>query len=168
LSRLRKFVVLFLVVLVVLVSVVGVVWYIASGSTEDDSLEFPPERGPVPEPYKITFSSMNLEVVQGESGSINITVTSVVHQVEANMIFSWYLGTYQNQSWSSTDTSPLDVTFDPNQLSLKISEPKTTVMTINVAEDAPSGTYRIYLEPSTTAGTSGYDATIGVWITVIP
>jgi hypothetical protein len=168
---LDKILVLLLVALVFTVSIFGLILNYASNLEIDESQSESwtgPERSPEPEPYNITLSSRNLEVVQGKSAILTLYVTSVVHETDATMIFSWYLGTYQNQSWSSTESSPFEVTFNPNQLILEYMEPRTTVMTISVVDDASLGVYRINLEPSASTGTSSFSANLPIWVTVIP
>jgi len=166
----RKFVVLFLL-LVIFASLVGIVWYFATDFEEipiTSEPETEPERRPEPEPYNVTLSLKNFEAIQGESFSINLYMTSLVHESDATTNFSWYLKTYQDQSWSSTEPVPLEITFNPNQPILKYKEPKTIVITINSAKDAPLGEYRVILDVSASAVGSNYSTNRNILITIIP
>jgi parallel beta-helix repeat protein len=170
-SELDKIFALLLIALIVLVSIIGVVWYHTSNVEEGPSPfepSFPPEHGPVPEPFNCTLSINEFAVVQGESFSITLYMTSLVSKTDATTSFSWYLGDYQDEPWSPTKPVPLEIIFDPNQPILKYNETKTIIITINSAEDAPLGKYRINLELNASPDGSSFHGYRNLWITIIP
>ena len=169
-SDLDKIFVLLIIALIFLVSIIGVVWYFSPEFEAQIPSEpiFVPEHGPIPEPFNFTLSSKEFEVAQGKSISINLYATSPVHETDATTNFSWYLRDYQNQSWPSTEPVPLEIVFDPNQAILKYKEPKTIVMTIKTADDAPLGEYRVNLELFASVNGSNFRGYRNIWITVIP
>jgi outer membrane protein assembly factor BamB len=170
-SELDKIFIMLAIALIVMISVIGVALHYTSNSEEvlsPSEPSFLPEHGPVPERFNFTLSSNELEIVQGESFSITLYMTSLVSDSDATTNFSWYLGDYQNQSWSSTEPVPLEIIFDPNQSILKYNETKTTIITINSAEDAPLGEYRVNLELNASTVGSSFHGNRNLWITIIP
>ena len=157
-SELDKIFIMLAIALIFLISIVGVVWHYTSNSEDGSSPSDPsflPHHGPEPERFNFTLSLNKFEIVQGESFSITLHMTSLVSESDATTNFSWYLGEYQNQSWPSTEPVPLEIIFDPNQTILKYNETRNTIITINSAKDAPLGEYRVNLElNASTVGSS--------------
>ena len=169
-SELDKIFVLLLIGLGLSVSIIGVVWYLAPdlGEISPQSEPIPePDRKPVPIPYEFDSFSEYFEVIQGKSVSKDFNVTSVVHEMDATMKFFWNLRTYQDQSWSSTEPVPLEITFNPNQPILKYQEPKIITITITSADNAPLGEYKVIFNISA-SGPSNFSFEGPWWITVIP
>ena len=172
-SELDKIFALLLIALAFSVSIIGVLWYHAS-SLEEVPLPSEPETepyrgsGPEPEPYNVTLSPNNFEVTQGESFNTNLYLTSLVHETDATTTFSWFLIDYKDQPWPSTQSVPLEIIFNPNQPILKYHKPKTILITINSAEDAPLGEYRVNLELSASVVGSNFHTNRNLLITLIP
>jgi hypothetical protein len=169
-----KILVLLLIALAFTVSIFGAILYYAPGLEEDSAplvpyREPPVRSGPVPQPYNVTFSSEEIEVVQGESSSIKMYITSLgVYTTDETAKFSWNLYTYQGESWDSSKPVPLEIIFNPNQLISNYREPETIILTIKSAKEAPLGEYRVSLDVSISSVEHSFGAHNSLLITVIP
>jgi hypothetical protein len=80
-SELDKIFIMLAIALIVLISVIGVALHYTSNSEEvlsPSEPSFVPEHGPEPERFNFTLSSNEFEIVQGESFSITLYLTSLV------------------------------------------------------------------------------------------
>lgn len=116
--------------------------------------------------------SGSLNVAQGESITINVTLTSCSNQTEFTIPFYLAIGAFQNQPlkpgykiiatppppyssqlpWpaghidQSSEPNPFSATFDSNPMVLKPNESKTTILRIQAAENATLGAYSMVVE----------------------
>jgi hypothetical protein len=114
----------------------------------------------------------SLYVAQGESITINLTLTSYSDQTEFTIPLYLAIGAFQNQPlgsgykiialppapyssqlpWpaghidNSSDPKPFTATFDSNPTALKPNESRTTALTIRAAENATLGAYSMVVE----------------------
>jgi hypothetical protein len=95
-------------------------------------------------PYEINLSNWEIEIGQGESTTINITLT-LIYTEEATASCSLELGAYNNTPVGANYPLPFEVVFEPEQLLLKQQEPKTVILTLTADDDAPFGLYTIFI-----------------------
>jgi hypothetical protein len=91
--------------------------------------------------------SGNLNTTQGGVTSVNVTLTSL-NMSETTIPLSLVLQAYDNNPLdSSTDKKALfSSTFSLNPIVLPSNETKTSVLTLHVAKEAPTGKYTFLVE----------------------
>ncbi|MEM2110889.1 MAG: hypothetical protein QXX08_03315 [Candidatus Bathyarchaeia archaeon] len=88
----------------------------------------------------------NISATQGGSCQINITLSSKSDKNEFTIPLKLVLARYMGAKSIDQAEKTLSWIFNPNPVVLKPKETKSTVLTINVAEDAPSGEYIFLIE----------------------
>jgi hypothetical protein len=112
----------------------------------------------------------SLNIAQGDSININVTLTSYSNQMELIIPLYLAIGAFQNQRlnsgyiviatpsgpyssqlpWSDVDQStaykPFAATFDPNPLIMQLNESKTAVLVIRATENTALGVYSIIVQ----------------------
>jgi hypothetical protein len=112
-------------------------------------------------PYDINLSNWDIEIGQGESATINITLT-LIYTEEAATSCSLELGAYNNTPVGPNYLFPFEVNFEPEQVLLKQQEPKSVFLTLTADDDAPSGLYTATI--GATDGDKGIGATLMITV----
>ena len=110
-------------------------------------------------PYGINLSNWEIEIGQGDSTTINITLT-LIYTEEATASCSLELGAYNNTPVGANYPLPFEVVFEPEQLLLKQQEPKTVILTLTADDDAPLGLYTTFI--GATDGDKGISASLKI------
>jgi hypothetical protein len=116
-----------------------------------------PEPSPTPTPYvypylkptpsySIGLSQWEVNVTQGETLHIVVTITSFLDKV-IKFTPEVQLAGYGNAAWDPSKDSHkvYNATFSQEQLVLKPFGNATTILTVNIAQDAPLGRYLFYV-----------------------
>lgn len=116
------------------------------------SFPSPPERGDViyhtPPLVDANLSSWGDNVTQGSTLQVNVTLISRTDQELTIPIENLTLAGFNNTAWDNSipQNKLFNYTFSTNQLVLQPHESKTTVLTLEIAEDAPLVQYLFYIE----------------------
>ncbi len=101
-------------------------------------------------PFVIShFSPQNLTVAQGATFQINMTSDSLVDEGLQMKFENISVMTFNNSDWNSALPPQEDVfncTFTPNPLILEPHGTNSSIITVELAEDAPTGRYRFLVE----------------------
>jgi DNA-binding HxlR family transcriptional regulator len=96
---------------------------------------------PVLPTTEFILSQYSVNLTQGGQVNIDITVKSLENQATTKSIGITLLG-YNNAAWSSGDPQRIfNATFTTNPLFLGPQESKSTIMKLQIADDAPLGRY---------------------------
>lgn len=129
---------------------------------------------PLPPPGRVDLSPLpsldaNLSVHQGELFAVNATVHSYPNQTDLTVKLSLTVESFRNRSRLAFNLSaspsssgdswvwpehPFDITIEPNPVVLEPDGEALSVLTIRVAEDAPTGLYSLYLRVKTSVPSS--------------
>ena len=139
---------------------------------------FSPSNAPVGTPIPLLMSSISslgkedMNVSQGSALQINVTLTSRAdYELTVTLENLTLNGVNNSSDYTSWDTSipqnkVLNYTFSINQLVLQPHGSKSTVLTVNIAEDAPLGQYALTVELGNAQVT--YVGGIGLTVRVTP
>jgi len=122
----------------------------------------------IPNDYYPTFSSNvypsnMINATQGSSCQVNLTLTSLNTKTtvpiqnldltvyNSTIDYKTFIGTDDNSRYSLLQERYFTYSFSPNELTLQSHMSNSTILTINIAKDAPSGqyTFNITLGPVT-------------------
>jgi hypothetical protein len=89
-----------------------------------------------------------MNVTQGSALQLNVTLTSLTDQELTIPIENLTLSGFNNTSWDTSvpQNKVLNYIFSTNQLVLQPHGSNSTVLTVNIAEDAPLGQYVFTVE----------------------
>jgi hypothetical protein len=130
-----------LTIIIVIAAILSAYYFIESNSQPASPSEAPPL-------LEISLApSGSLNATQGGVTSVNVTFTSL-NMSETSIPLSLVLQAYNNTLWdSSVDEEDLfSSTFSLNPVVLKSNETETSVLTLFVAEGAPTGKYTFLVE----------------------
>ncbi len=111
----------------------------------------PPERGDVighnPPLLDASLSSSGDNVTQGSTLQVTVTLTSRTDQ-ELTIPINLTLAGFNNTAWDNSipQNQLFNYTFSTNELVLQPNESKSTVLTLEIAEDAPLVDYLFHVE----------------------
>jgi len=96
----------------------------------------------------VDLSTYRENVTQGSTLRVNVTLISLADQELTILIENLKLAGFNNTAWNnSTPQNKLfNYTFSNNELVLLPNESKSTVLTLEIAEDAPLVQYLFYIE----------------------
>jgi hypothetical protein len=99
-----------------------------------------------PPTYFTDLSQWQVNVTQGESFQINVTITSFLNKT-ITFTPEVQLAGYGNAAWDSSKDSHkvYNATFNQEQLVLEPNVKVSTILTFNIAQDAPLGRYLFYV-----------------------
>ncbi len=99
-----------------------------------------------PPTYFADLSQGQVNITQGESFQINVTITSFLNQT-ITFTPEVQLAGYGNAAWDSSKDSHkvYNATFGQEQLMLEPNVKVSTILTFNITEDAPLGRYLFYV-----------------------
>jgi uncharacterized membrane protein len=110
----------------------------------------PPLNTPIPllDGNVSSLGEEDMNVTQGSALQVNVTLTSLTDQELTIPIENLTLSGFNNTSWDTSipQNKVLNYTFSINQLVLQPRGSNSTVLTINIAEDAPLGQYAFTVE----------------------
>ena len=114
-------------------------------STPSHTPHIYPYTKPLPT-YFVNLSQWQVNLTQGESFQVNITITSFLNQAQT-FTPTVQLAGYANAEWDPTKDSHkvYNATLSQEQLVLEPHGNATTILTINIAQDAPLGRYLFYV-----------------------
>ena len=133
-----------------------------------NSPEIPNEAGPPPDFYANITRGNELKI------SINVTSTglSPVLVIVQKISVWWYNPTVNLSTWywppnNSTDTNIQESAFSysasPNSVNLQLSSSNSTIITLNIAKDAPVGQYSMYINLETELPQSNGTYALSAW-----
>ena len=90
----------------------------------------------------------DMNVTQGSTLQVNVTLTSLTDQELTIPFENLTLAGFNNTAWDNSipQNKLFNYTFSTNQLVLQPHESKSTVVTLEIAEDAPLVKYLFYIE----------------------
>ena len=99
-----------------------------------------------PPTYYTDLSQYQVNVPQGESFQIKVTITSFLNETRT-FTPEVQLAGYGNAAWDPSKDSHkvYNATFSQEQLVLEPNSKVSTTLTINIAQDAPLGRYLFYV-----------------------
>jgi hypothetical protein len=99
-----------------------------------------------PPTYETLLSQYQINVTQGESFQIKVTVKSVINETRT-FTPNVQLAGYSNAAWEPFKNSHqvYNSTFSQEQLILEPNSRASTTLTINIAQSAPVGRYLFYV-----------------------
>jgi hypothetical protein len=99
-----------------------------------------------------------INVSQGTSFKVNLTLTSNAGHLRVNvknLTITYYNSqvnfsrpTITNEDYSSVQSSAFNYTFSPNPITIQSAMSNSTIITINLSQDAPTGQYSIAVKES--------------------
>ena len=95
----------------------------------------------IPSKIDITLSQYSVNVTQGESFDINVTVTSLVENETITKTVGVQILGYNNSAWSGESQRIFNASFTVSPVVVGPREEKATILTMNIADDAPAGSY---------------------------
>lgn len=139
--------------------------------------------------YPGSTETFRLNLTQGETIKINVTLSSVSNDTEFAIPLYFSVGAFENQPlshskiiasppppypalpWPShgdspTAPKPFEASFDPPVLVLAPNESKSAILTITALEDVATGTYTTFVETGNGEQTGLGGATL--WLTIMP
>lgn len=148
-----------LTVIIVIAAIVSAYYFLESNS-QPSSLS-----KPLPLVDLKLAPSGSLNATQGGVTSVNVTLTSL-NMSETTMPLSLVLQAYNDESWDSSVSKEgmFSSTFSLNPVVLPSNETKTSVLTLHVAEDVPTGKYTFLVELGNTQIHNVLGATLEVTV----
>ena len=110
----------------------------------------------------------DMNVSQGSTLQVNVTLTSNTDQELTIPIENLALSGFNNTSWGTSipQNKVFNYTFSASKLVLQPYESNSTVLAVDIADDAPLGQYALSIELGDWQVT--YVGDIGLTITVVP
>jgi uncharacterized membrane protein len=137
----RKQLATVLTIIIVIVAITSAYIFLASNSQQSPLSKPPPlvELNLAP--------SGTLNATQGGVTSVNVTLTSL-NMSETSIPLSLVMQAYNNEPWNASITKEelFSSTFTLNPVVLQSNETKTSVLTLHVAENVPTGKYAFLVE----------------------
>jgi len=139
-----------LIVLVVIIALVGVFVFIFNQLIDTPTVNVFPNPtynfSKTPTSYFTELSQYEINVTQGQIFQINLTITSFLNQTT---IFTSNidLAGYGNAAWDTSQDSHMifNATFSQKNLTLGPQAKESTLLTIYMAQNAPTGKYLFYI-----------------------
>jgi hypothetical protein len=133
--------VVIMVVLALFLALIGYYW-INRPKTENPEIPYKPTTM-----FSDSFSPFDLTVAQGATYQLTITLTTPCDTEISVPFENLSLTIYNNAVWHSSTPQEriFNYTFSPNSLTLQPYGTNSSILTVNMAEDAPIGRYVMYV-----------------------